>query len=255
MRTLLLIAPVLLLAGCSSVAGDGTTVEKVVFPSGKDRVEALLHRPEGTGRHPAVLVIHGDFGRTPAIEREAHLLARRGYAALAVDLYRGEQPKDLMEAHILDRALPDERVRGDLRAAADYLLSRPDVRSGGLGAIGWDSGGGHALEAALADRRISAVVTCYGRLVTDPARLKPLEASVLGIFAGKDEGITAETREAFRAAMKKAKKNLAGLHVYDTCDQGFLHGEASASPSVDAGKAAVDAWEKIETFLAAELGR
>src|SRR2546423_1346175 len=152
MRTVALLPFLLLLAGCGSLTGDGTVVEKVTFPSGKDRVEAMLHRPDRPGRHPAILVIHGDFGRTPAIENDAHLLARRGYAGLAVDLYRGEQPKDLMEAPILDRALPDERIRGDLRAAADYLLSRPDVRRGGMGAIGWDSGGGHALEAALADR-------------------------------------------------------------------------------------------------------
>ena len=42
-----------------------------------------------------------------------------------------------------------------------------------------------AIKLLSADRRISAVVICYGRLVTDAERLRPLQASVLGIFAGK----------------------------------------------------------------------
>src|SRR5262249_38088519 len=155
-----------------------------------------------------------DFGLTGWIKDQARRLADRGYITLAVDLYRGEKPGNLMDAHIMDRGLPEERVIADLKGAVDYLARRPDVRQGRLGIIGWDMGGGYALDAALQDRRLRAVVTCYGRLITDSQLLVPLRASVLGIFGAEDEGITAKTIQQFRTAMRKAGKRVAGLHVY-----------------------------------------
>src|SRR5205085_12460238 len=116
---------------------------------------------------------------------------------------------------------------------------------------GWDMGGGHALEAAARDRRLRALVICYGRLVTDPARLAGLQAPVLGIFAGKDEGIPPETVKRFRAALEKAGKRVAGLHTYPACENGFLD---PASPYLTAkppAAAVADAWRRIEAFLAA----
>src|SRR5262249_52224013 len=125
------------------------------------------------------------------------------------------------------------------------------VRPAAVGVLGWDSGGGYALDGALKDSRLRAVVTCYGRLATDPVLLAPLHASVLGIFAEKDEGISGQTIEQFRAAMRKAGKRVAGLHVYDGCEHGFLN--PSDKPQLT--PAARDAWDKIEQFLAAELQR
>src|SRR5262249_57911795 len=130
--------------------------------------------------------------------------------------------RDIEEAHIRERGLPENRVLADLRAAVDQLTAAADVRKDRVGVLGWDMGGGYALDAALRDGRLAAVVVCYGRLTTDPAALAALKAPVLGIFAGKDEGITPETLRQFRAAMKKAGKRLAGVHVYPECGNGFL---------------------------------
>jgi carboxymethylenebutenolidase len=154
-----------------------------------------------------------------------------------------------MDAHILSRGLPDDQVQADLKAAVDYLSRRSDVRADALGVLGWDIGGGYALDAALQDPRLRAVVTCYGRPTTDPALLKPLNASVLGIFAGKDEGITAETVAQFRAAVQKAGKRVT-IEVYPASGHGFMGpaGGAASDP------AAADAWTKIDAYFAAELG-
>jgi carboxymethylenebutenolidase len=242
--------------------------ETVTYRAGKDTLRGVLFRPrsrsEGKGKgaaHPAVIIVHGDFGLTGWVKSQARRLAARGYVTLAVDLYRGDAPPaDVMDAHILDRALPEDRVRADLKAAVDYLTGRPDVRAGAVGIIGWDSGGGNALDAAIADSRLRAAVVCYGRLVTDARVLAPLRASVLGIFAARDEGISAATIEQFRAAMRKAGKRLGGLEVYADCGHGFMNpsdGTAGASPegtkAAKSAKAANDAWEKIDAFFAAEL--
>ena len=195
-------------------------------------------------RLAALIVVHEDHGLTPWVKEQAQEMTKRGYLVLAVDLYRGEVVDNLLDAHIMDRGLPEDRVMRDLKAAVDYLAGRDDVKADAIGILGWDSGGGYALDAAIADPRLQTAVVCYGRLTTDPARLATLHGSVLGIFAGKDEGISPETIEQFRAAMQKADKKLAGVHTYPDSPHGFMHlPRASAS----------DAWDRIYSHLSAEL--
>src|SRR5207244_2629902 len=145
-----------------------------------------LCRPVGEGPFPAVIIVHGDYGLGEQEKQLVRRLAGQGYVALAVDLYRGTVVTELLDAHILDRGLPEAQAFGDLRAAVDYLIGRADVRREAVGVFGWDMGGGYALDAARRDSRLRAVVTCYGRLTTDPALLSGLNASVFGVFAGKD---------------------------------------------------------------------
>jgi carboxymethylenebutenolidase len=246
------------LGGCAPMttrtAVTGPLREAVAYPSGKETVHGVVCHPAEEGTFPAVVLVHGDFGLTDYVKDQAERLARRGYVVLAVDLYRGEAPADLMDAHIMSR-LPDDQALADLRAAVDYLAGRSDVRGDRVGILGWELGGGYALDAAQHDGRLHAVVTCYGRLTTDPNLLKPLGASVFGIFAGKDEGISADTIAQFRAAMAKAGKRVAGIHVYPDCGNGFLDPAApgATGPAADAARA--DAWDKIDAYLDAELKR
>jgi carboxymethylenebutenolidase len=250
-----LFALALLVAGAPQDKSPAVKAETITYGAGKDTARAVRFRPAGKGPFPAVIVVHGDFGPTKWVKRQAERLAGQGYVALAVDLYRGELPRDVEEAHILERGLEEARVLANLRAAVDHLAALPEVRRDRIGILGWDMGGGHALEAAARDRRLCAVVTCFGRLITDPARLAGLQAPVLGIFAGKDEGITPDTLKRFGAAMAKAGKRVAGLHVYPECESGFLD---PANPYLSAPPPArdvADAWRKIDAFLAAELKR
>ncbi|MFO0929570.1 MAG: dienelactone hydrolase family protein [Gemmataceae bacterium] len=209
----------------------------------------------GTGRHPAVVAVHGDFGLTDAIDANARRLARLGYVVLTVDLYRGEKVDSLLDAHILDRGLPEERTRADLLAAVDFLARQTDVDPDAIGVIGWDMGGGYALDAAVRDARLRAAVNCYGRLTTDANLLRPLRAAVLVVSAGKDEGNPSETREAFRKAMRAASKRLVGPHVFDTAEHGFLNPPPHTETPAPDPATVEQAWQVIERFLAAELPR
>jgi carboxymethylenebutenolidase len=260
MRLFLICSCVVLLAGCTAKPG-GTVVsgptdrEIVAYAAGQDTVQAMLFRPAGEGPFPAMVVIHGDFGLNDWVKVQARRIARQGYMTLAVDLYRGEVVTTLLDAHIMDRGLPDNRVEADLRGAVDYLTSRADVRGDAIGIMGWDMGAGFALDTAIRDPRIRATVICYGRLTTEPQLLAPLQASVLGIFGGQDEGITPETIEQFRAAMHKAGKRLAGIHVYPDCGHGFMNPVTQPVASRQETAEVADAWRKIEAYLAAELKR
>jgi carboxymethylenebutenolidase len=228
-------------------------VQVVSYRAGADTVRGVLHRPAGKGPFPAVVLVHGDFGLTDWVKGQGRRLADRGFVTLAVDLYRGQPASDVMDAHIMGRGLPDDQVAADLKAAVDYLRARADVRKDALGIMGWGQGGGYALDAALKDARLRAVVVCYGRLTTEARVLASLKASVLGIFAGKDAGISAETIQQFRAAMRRAGKQLAGIRVYPDCRHGFLDPSDPGGSGTRSSKAAADAWHKIDRFLADEL--
>ncbi len=240
-------------AGCQRAPGPpaGVVEEEVVLPAG-GKGRGLLLLPPGEGRRPALVVLHDVYGLNEPIRRHAHRLAERGFVVLAVDLYRGEKIDTLMHAHEMDRALPEEQVRADLRAAVDFLLSQDEVRADDLGIIGWGMGGGYALDAAIAEPRLRACVNCGGRLTTDPAQLRRMKGAFLGLFAGKDEGNPPETLAEFRTALKEAGREKAGLHVFADCDAGFMN---SAKPGPADEKAAQEAWERIDDFLARKLGR
>jgi carboxymethylenebutenolidase len=202
----------------------------------------------GTGPFTSVIMLHGDFGLTPWVKKQAHRLAGKGYFVLAVDLYNGELPKTVEEAHILERGLEDQRVLAHIKTAVDYLTARRDIRGSAIGILGWDCGGGYALDAAMADRRLKAAVLCYGRVTTDPKRLATLEGPVLALFGGKDEGIPPATIEQFKKAMQAAGKPLA-MHVYPECGNSFMDPDSPYLEGAPNHAAIADAWSRIEKHL------
>ena len=262
MRSVLSLMGLFILAGCGVLLtttpgrpAGAATGEPVPYRSGKETVRGLLYRPAGEGPFPALVVVHGEFGLNDAMKAYARRLAGRGNLALAVDLYGGEVPGNILDAHIMSRGVPEDRVRANLKGATDYLAGRPDVRPGAVGIIGWDMGGGYALEAACADSRLRAAVDCGGRLTTDPDLLAPLQAPVLAVFAGKDAGFSPDTVRRFEAAMKKAGKRVAGVHVYEECGPEFMDPASPDGAGRPAADARADAWKHLETYLAGALPR
>jgi carboxymethylenebutenolidase len=203
-------------------------------------------------KRPALLLIHGDRGLTDWEVDQARQFVEDGYVVFAVDLYGGRRPTNDMDAHILSRALSEDEILPTLRTAVDFLTRHNHVRPDCIGVVGWDIGGGYALDAARHDARLKACVDCYGRVVTDAALLTRLEAPVLGIFAGKDPGITDETINAFRKALQLAdKKN--EIKIFPNSAHGFMHPTSEeADKSADA-QAAQEASSAIKAFLASLL--
>jgi len=247
---LIVIVPVSGCAAASAPSGATADAQTVEYPSAKEQVRSLLVRPAGSGPFPALVSVHEDYGLTDWMKQQAARLAAKGYVVLAVDLYRGEVVGNVLDAHIMDRGLPEDRVLADLKAAVDYLRARSDVQAERIGIIGWDSGGGYALDAAIRDRRLQTAVVCYGRLTTDPKLLEPLSASVLALFAEKDEGIAADTIEQFRKIMAGKRLN---IHIYPSCRHGFMNPKAISNATMAEAEAASDAWHRIEAHLESQL--
>src|SRR6187549_2455345 len=104
MKRLLAWTAAALIAGAASTARAAE--QTVTYKSGTETVSGLLVLPEGKGPFPGVIVIHEWWGLDAWVKDQARALAREGYAALAVDLYRGKATDKQEEAHQLMSGLP-----------------------------------------------------------------------------------------------------------------------------------------------------
>jgi len=223
--------------------------EKVSYRSGDEQVQGHLALPQGKGPFPGLVVIHEWWGQNAWAREKADAFASKGYAALAVDLYRGQVADDPDTAHQLSRALPNDRAVRDLRAAFAYLAGRKDVDPKRIGVIGWCMGGGLALDLAEAEPGIAAAVVYYGRLPTEPATIARLKAPVLGSFGAEDKGIPPESVKAFGELARRAAVK-ADLKVYPGAGHGFASSPTGPAYRPEAAK---DADARADAFLARTL--
>jgi carboxymethylenebutenolidase len=230
----------------TALAADSKSVS---YKSGDETVQALLYTPAGKGPFPGIIVIHEYWGLNDWVKEQASKLSDQGYEALAVDLYRGKVATTPDKAHEIMRGVPEDRAKRDLHAAFVFLQSQPNVRKDRIGSIGWCMGGGYSLDVALQEPTLSADVINYGHLATDPEALKKINAPILGLFGGKDQGITPDDVHKFEAAMKQLGKRVE-VKIYDDA------GHAFENPNNKAGyraEDAADAWKRTVAFLAENL--
>jgi carboxymethylenebutenolidase len=245
MKSILICFVILLL----SVSTFAATSKAVSYKSGDETVHGVLYTPPGRGPFPGIIVIHEWWGLNDWVKEQASKLADEGYAALAIDLYRGKVAKTPDEAHEIMRGVPEDRAKRDLDAAFHYLQSQKEIKKDRIGAIGWCMGGGYALDVALQQPQLAADVINYGHLATDPAELKKINAPILGLFGAQDRGITPDDVNKFREALDKMGKKI-DVTIYPDA------GHAFENPNNKEGYRptdAADAWNKTVNFLASTL--
>ncbi|MHC4490204.1 MAG: dienelactone hydrolase family protein [Planctomycetota bacterium] len=226
--------------------------EKRPPPAGKmirlKTSRAYLSLPKkGKPPFPAVLVIHEWWGLNQHIKYWADRLAADGYAALAVDLYGGQVATTRDDALKYMKAVDAEKAKAVLKEAHASLATDERVRAKKRACVGWCFGGGWSLQHALQAPDLDGAVIYYGRLVTDPEKLKAIRAPLLGIFGNQDRGIPPKVVNAFEKTLKEAGVKHTILR-YDA-----NHAFANPSSGRYAAKAAEDAWRKVRVFLAARL--
>ena len=232
----------------STLSSLAASSKPVSYPSGDETVQAVLYTPEGKGPFPGIVVIHEWWGLNDWVKEQASKLASQGYVALAIDLYRGKVATTPEQAHEIMRGIPEDRALQDLRAAVAFLESQANVKKNRIGAIGWCMGGGYSLDVALQDPTLAADVINYGHLATTKESLEKIHAPVLGIFGGKDQGISVDDVKKFEQGLKEMGKTVE-IHIYPEAGHGF---ENPVNASYRAEDAA-DAWQHTVRFLAETL--
>jgi len=238
--------------------------ETVAMPGANgDLINAYFARPLGRGPFPGMVIIHHMPGWDEWYREAAHKFALHGYATLSPNLYfrAGHgTPEDVAAKIRADGGVPDEQVIGDLAGAQHYLRAQAYL-NGKVGIFGTCSGGRHAYLAACRVAGFDAVVDCWGgRVVMAPADLTPnypvapidytkdLSCPLLGIFGEQDHSPTPEQVAQHEAALQAHGKTYE-FHMYPDAGHGFFYYNRPAYRQAQA----VDGWEKIFSFLSAQL--
>ena len=251
MRTRRVVCHVVVAAlGLGLAAGAWAAEENVTFKSGDETASGFLVTPAGSGPSPAVIVIQEWWGLNDWVKDQARALAKEGYTALAVDLYRGKVTDNPDTAHQLMMGLPRDRALRDLKAAFGYLQARKDVKKDRIGAIGWCMGGMYTLALATEEPALAAAVAYYGAPPTDAAALARIKAPVLGNYGAEDQGPSPAQVKAFEEAMKKAGKPI-DVKIYEGAGHAFAN--VNNPWKGYRAEAAKDAWARSTAFLAKNL--
>lgn len=185
--------------------------ESITYPGASGPVRSYAARPKGTGRLPAVVVIHENRGLNPHIEDVVRRAALEGFLAIGPDLLSplGGTPEDPDQARDLIGKLDQGQTVGNLVKAVDFLKSQPGS-SGKVGGVGFCWGGGMTGQLAVNAPDLGAAVVFYGP-VPAAADVPKIKARLLLHYAGLDERINAGV-PGFEAALKAA-----GVKTPSTC--------------------------------------
>ncbi len=154
----------------------------------------------------ALFVVHEWWGLNDHIKKEADRLYSEleGVNVLALDMYDGKVTDKREDAAKFMQGVNEDRLNTIIRGAMKYVGEDAKIAT-----IGWCFGGGWSLKASiLAEERGAGCVIYYGMPVSEPAKLTPLKADVLGLFAEKDGWITPEIVNKFSDVMKAIGKNI-----------------------------------------------
>lgn len=231
--------------------------------AGGDDIEAYLARPLDDRARSGVVVIHHLPGYDRATKEMTRRFAAMGYDALCPNLFSreapGASPDDAAATGRAAGGVPDDRLVGDVVAAADHLRALPGA-TGRAGVIGHCSGGRQAVLVAC-HAPFDAVVDCYGAYVTgDPppnwplrvtnlvSVLPALTAPVLGLFGQEDKTPSPAHVDEFEAILR-AQGTPYEFHRYDDAGHAFF---AVDRPAYRVA-AALDGWARIAAFFATYL--
>jgi carboxymethylenebutenolidase len=240
---------------------NGLDAGEVKIPVADGTMPAYRAQPAGKTNLPTVIVIQEIFGVHEHIKDLCRRLAKVGYLAVAPELYARQgdpskypEIKDLV-SNVVSK-VPDAQVTGDLDATVAWAAKNNG--NGKVAVTGFCWGGRQTWLFAEHSDRIKAGVAWYGPLAGKPSELQPksvidgaglLKASVLGLYGGLDQGITAESRDAMTAALKSAPAVAADskIVVYADAQHGF---NADYRPSYNKADAE-DGWAKMLAFFKA----
>jgi carboxymethylenebutenolidase len=233
---------------------QGIHITETTIPSQGELLPAYVARPaEHAAPLPIVLVAQEIFGVHEHIRDLCRRLAKQGYLAIAPELYfRQGDPQEYSDiGDILQKVVghvTDRQVLSDLDHTAHWA-----ARHGGdaskLAITGFCWGGRITWLYATHNPQLKAAVAWYGKLVGEKTLNSPkhpvdvathLSAPVLGLYGGQDTGISLDSVETMRQAIRAANAN-AEIVVYPEAGHAF---NADYRPSYNA-EAANDGWQRM----------
>jgi len=240
----------------------GLTAGDVTIMVGDFKMPAYRAMPAGKTGLPVVLVISEIFGVHEYIADVARRFAKRGYLAIAPELFvrqgdaqsYGEIAK--LIAEVISK-VPDAQVMGDLDATVAWAGANGGNASK-LGVTGFCWGGRITWLFSAHSPAVKAGVAWYGRLVGAASGLTPkhpvdlvsvVNGPVLGLYGGQDSGIPLDTVDKMKAALASgsAAAKRSEFIVYPDAPHAF-HADYRPSFRKDAAE---DGWKRCVAWFEA----
>lgn len=264
-----------MLAGSTTFAGYALSVDTVLAQAIKTDTDGIVAgdqtvkmgsyempvyeaRPASGKDTPILIVISEIWGVHECIRDCTRRFAKAGFCAVAPELFKREggvgQIPNVQDVLKIVLAQKREQTLGDLKAAADWAKTRPNVKASALGVTGWCWGGSTVYQVAATNPDMKAAVAWYG----PPARpypgasgpvtgfdlAKDIKIPLLGLYGETDQNPKPEDARRFGELVKQHNQNVEVV-VYPGAGHGF---HADYRPSYNA-TAAADAWKRCNDFL------
>ena len=237
---------------------EGLATGEASIGRGYDTIPGYFARPAAGANFPTVLVVQEIFGVHEHIKDVCRRLAKRGYLAVAPELFfrQGDASKMKDINEILEKIVakvPDAQVMKDLDATIAWAeTNKGDVKR--VAITGFCYGGRITWLYAAHNPDLKAGVAWYGRLqgvasANQPRHaidlVKEIKAPVLGLYGGKDQGIPISDVEDMRSDLKGAQSK-SEIVVYPEAPHGF-HADYRQSYRKEAAE---HGWKKMLEWFA-----
>ena len=206
-------------------------------------MSAYVARPKGSGKLPAVVVIHENRGLTPHIRDVARRMALEGFLAVAPDMLSplGGTPRDEDKARDMLYEIKKAGHIKNLVATAKFAASHANS-NGKVGVVGFCRGGTYANLLAIEYADLKAAVAYYG---SQPRKgVEKINAAMLLHYASNDRGRTRGLKK-YNDALKAAGKTFES-YVYPNTKHAFNH---DGRPGRYNKAAATLAWKRTVAYL------
>src|SRR2546425_3778489 len=234
---------------------DGLDVGAAQIPvSGGGNLPVYFASPKKAGKYATVIVIPEVFGMHEYQRDICRRLAKAGYYAITLDpFFRiGDLSKiaDIKEVIGKANTLADEQMLSDLDALVAFVENQPKANTKKLGITGMCRGGRTVWMYTAHNNKIKAGVSWYGGPHSNPPpQPRPpvdlagkLNAPVLGLYGGADQGIPPDAGERPRAApFPLGKDPESMIHLYGSMPHA-LHPDL---PPSYRREAAEDGWKRM----------
>jgi carboxymethylenebutenolidase len=235
----------------------GLVAGAVKIPVKDGEIPAYRAMPAKTGTFPIVLVIQEIFGVHEHIQDVCRRFAKLGYVAIAPQLFvrQGDVLKlsNIDEIRKVVAKVPDAQVLSDLDATVDWAVKSAKGNAEKLAITGFCWGGRITWMYSAHNPQVKAGVAWYGRLVGNTTELTPkhpvdiasaLSVPILGLYGGKDTGITLDTVEQMRDRLKSSSSQ-SDIIVYPNAPHAFF---ADYRPSYRE-KEAKNGWKRLQAWF------
>ena len=243
---------------------QGLSAGMVNIRTGDGRqMPAYYARPAQGSKFATVIVVQEIFGVHEYIKDTCRRLAKIGYLAVAPEYYfRQGNPAAAPDIPTIQRDIvarvPDAQVMADTDAAVAWAggpVGRGETSR--LGITGFCWGGRIVWLYAAHNQNLRAGVAWYG-VLTGPtnemrtshplAQVARINAPILGLYGGADQGIPNDTVDQMRAALRAGGKP-SEIVTYPDMPHAF---HADYRPSYREA-AARDGWRRLEVWFSRNL--